>query len=84
MLILMFPPSLTIVAALLHDRMPAVRARLGSLQAAKHLAPWKREVIDWKPERHQKDYEQYAHPDFDPGVTEWDGRLFDGWKPHPA
>jgi hypothetical protein len=42
------------------------------------------EVIDWKPERHRKHYEQYAHPDFDPGVTEWDGRLLDGWRPQPG
>jgi hypothetical protein len=39
------------------------------------------QVIDWKPELYQKHYERYAHPEFNAGVTEWDGLLPDGWKP---
>jgi len=39
------------------------------------------EVVDWKPELYQEHYDQYAHPEFNPGVTEWDGRLLEGWKP---
>lgn len=42
------------------------------------------EVIDWKPELYQRHYERYAHPEFNPGVTEWDGLLLDGWKDPPA
>jgi hypothetical protein len=31
------------------------------------------QVVDWKPELYQKHYERYAHPEFNAGVTEWDG-----------
>ena len=41
-------------------------------------------MIEWEPELYQEHYDRYAHPDFSPGVTEWDGLLLDGWKPRPV
>jgi hypothetical protein len=41
------------------------------------------QMIEWEPELYQEHYDRYAHPDFSPGVTEWDGLLLDGWKPRP-
>jgi hypothetical protein len=41
------------------------------------------QVIDWKSELYQAHFERYAHPEFSPGVTEWDGLLLDSWEPRP-
>ncbi len=55
----------------------AADVRVRSVEAALVHNGLNDEVIDWKPELHQSIYEQYAHPEFNPGVTEWDGRLLD-------
>jgi hypothetical protein len=38
------------------------------------------QVINWKPELYQQHYDRYAHREFNPGVTEWDGLLLEGWR----
>lgn len=37
--------------------------------------------LRFEPELHQEHFTRYARPNFNPGVTEWDGRLLDKWKP---